>query len=577
MSDHFEAVVVGSGFGGSVMTCRLAEAGLRVCLLERGRSYPANSFPRAPYKMSKNFWDPSEGLYGMFNIWSFQGAGSVVASGLGGGSLIYANVLIRKDEKWFVREDTCGPGYECWPVTRKDLEPHYDQVERMMNAQPYPLAETPYNKTWKTLAMREMAKGLSLEWLLPNLAVSFRPKPYDPQNPNDPGNQAALGEPILEPPGRGNLHGCPRQTCRLCGECDIGCNFGSKNTLDYNYLSEAQRLGAEIRTWCEVRSFDRRDQGGYVVRYVVHEPEHDEKQDTRQLRVQQITCDRLILAAGTFGSTYLLLKNRSGFPKISHRLGSQFSTNGDLLAFYLKSQEYKDKKMVPRILDPSYGPVITSAIRVGDALDGAGVQGRGFYIEDGGYPEFLNWVIESLASVPGAVERTLHLIKRFLRGHLGWDADTDLGSEISKFLGDFSLSKSSFPVLVMGRDTPSGRMYLQGKYLDCDWNIEASRPYYERMRHILHRLAESLQAEFMENLNYILFQQIITAHPLGGCPMGGHKEEGVVDAYGEVFDYPGLYIADGSVMPGPVGPNPSLTIAALANRFADNIIAQKRG
>src|SRR5262249_3448774 len=104
--EHFNAVIVGSGFGGAVMAFRLADAGLRVCLLERGQRYPPGSFARSPFWMKRNLWDPSEELYGLFNIWSFSGLGSIVSSGLGGGSLIYANVLLRKDERWFIREDS---------------------------------------------------------------------------------------------------------------------------------------------------------------------------------------------------------------------------------------------------------------------------------------------------------------------------------------------------------------------------------------------------------------------------------------------------------------------------------------
>src|SRR5918995_2333131 len=118
---RFDAIIVGSGFGGSVTAYRLAEAGLRVCVLERGKPYPPNSFPRSPYRMQRNFWDPSEGLYGMYNLWSFEGIEALVGSGLGGGSLIYANVLIRKDERWFVTEDLLNGGYEDWPVTREEL------------------------------------------------------------------------------------------------------------------------------------------------------------------------------------------------------------------------------------------------------------------------------------------------------------------------------------------------------------------------------------------------------------------------------------------------------------------------
>ena len=125
--EHADAVVIGSGFGGSVAAYRLAEAGRTVVLLERGKPYPPGSFARTPAAMGRNFWDPSEGLQGLFDVWTFRGLEGVVSSGLGGGSLIYANVLLRKDEKWFVHESPVpGGGYESWPLNRADLDPHYD-------------------------------------------------------------------------------------------------------------------------------------------------------------------------------------------------------------------------------------------------------------------------------------------------------------------------------------------------------------------------------------------------------------------------------------------------------------------
>src|ERR671919_2543583 len=130
---HFDALIVGSGFGGSVMAYRLAEAGLDVCLLERGRPYPPGSFADTPNEMARNFWDPSEGYYGLYDLWSFRGIEALVSSGLGGGSLIYANVLLRKDPEWFVNE-----AGEDWPVTRAELDPHYDRVEKILAPTPYP-------------------------------------------------------------------------------------------------------------------------------------------------------------------------------------------------------------------------------------------------------------------------------------------------------------------------------------------------------------------------------------------------------------------------------------------------------
>ncbi len=117
-AEHVDSVVVGSGFGGSVSAYRLASGGQRVVLLERGRPYPPGSFPRSPAEVGRNFWDPSEGLHGLYDFWSFHRIHALVASGLGGGSLIYANVLLRKDEEWFVKEDLARGGYEHWPLTR---------------------------------------------------------------------------------------------------------------------------------------------------------------------------------------------------------------------------------------------------------------------------------------------------------------------------------------------------------------------------------------------------------------------------------------------------------------------------
>src|SRR5919108_2299248 len=171
-SAHLEAFVVGSGFGGSVMTQRLAEAGMSVCLLERGRAYPPGSFPRSPWEIARNFWDPSEGLHGLFDVWSFRGLGGIVASGLGGGSLVYSNVVLRKDRSTFVQEDLERGGYEYWPLEFADLEPHYERHEQMLAATPYPFERAPYDRTYKTKAMQDAAQKLGLEWFLPKLAVS---------------------------------------------------------------------------------------------------------------------------------------------------------------------------------------------------------------------------------------------------------------------------------------------------------------------------------------------------------------------------------------------------------------------
>lgn len=558
MPEHFDALIVGSGFGGSVMAFRLAQAGLRVCLLERGKKYPPGSFPRTPHEMKENFWDPSAGLHGMFNLWSFPGAGALVSAGLGGGSLIYANVLARKDGHWFNDTDPETGESRPWPVTRADLDPHYSVVERMLNIQQYPLDFPPYNQTHKTLALREAARINNMDWRLMNLAVSFRQRPVaDPDNPDNAANPPRFHAPIEEPAP--NLHGMARSTCRLCGECDIGCNDGAKNTLDFNYLSEAKRLGADLRHLSEVRRFRKQSDGKFNIEYVRHKPGGNSSSATPG----EATADRLILAAGTFGSTYLLLANRGSFPGISRALGTRYSGNGDLLSFILRSD---------RDINPNFGPVITSAIRVED--DGAA---GGFYVEEGGYPAFLSWLVDTAADLPSFPLRAARFGKNAFMRLIGRDPDTDLGHEISELIGPAALSRHSLPLLSMGRDTPSGKMWLDGKSLQCDWSVDQSREYYARVQATGKKIAEALNADYDDNPAFRYFEQVLTAHPLGGCPMGRNPGEGVVDSYGAVFGVPGLYVTDGSILPGPVGPNPALTIAALADRAAERIAAYRPG
>jgi cholesterol oxidase len=554
--ERFDAVIVGSGFGGAVTAYRLAEAGRRVCILERGRAYPPGSFPRDPAGLSRNVWDPTSGLYGMFDLWSFRGLEGLVSSGLGGGSLIYANVLIRKPERWFVREDGSDGSYEYWPVTRAQLDPHYDAVEEMLGAQTYPFDAEPYRATAKTRAMQEAAGRLGLEWELPKLAVTFA----------NPGRKPVPGQ-VIEGGSR-NLHGADRTTCRLCGECDIGCNYGAKNTLDYTYLSAAQEQGADIRTLAEVRRLDPAPGGGYLVTYATHDPANPRPRS--ELPTTTLLADRVVLAAGTFGSPYLLLRNRAAFPALSRALGTRFCGNGDLLTFITHASTRVDGKAVPRSLSASFGPVITSAIRLPDAVEGNGAAGRGSYVEDGGNPAFLGWLLEA-ASTPSATARAARFAGSRIWAHLMRNPRSRYSAAIADLLGGGTSSSTFLPVLAMGRDVPDGTMSLRGRDLEVSWSTRTSDAYFDRVEATVAGIARELGGTYLDPLLW-LFKRVVTVHPLGGCPMGRHEGEGVVDDRGEVFGHPGLYVADGSVMPGPVGPNPSLTIAAFADRVASGII-----
>ena len=553
-SDHYDAIVVGSGFGGSVTAYRLADAGKRVLVLERGRPYPPGSFTRSPYRARESFWDPSHGLVGMYHYWSFRGIDSLVSAGLGGGSLIYANVFIRKDESWFVHEDLNDGGYEYWPVNRADLDPHYDNVEKVIPLQRFPIDHEPYASTPKTLAFKEAAETVGIEHYHPKLAITFG---------ND-GRPPVPGEKIEEP--RRNLHDRDRTTCQMCGECDVGCNYGAKNTLDYTYLSRAKEAGAEIRTLCDVKSFEPREGGGYSLLY------NDLNDDPSRPLPIRITCDHLVLSAGTLGTTELLLRNRAAFPRISRKLGTRFSGNGDLLTLILNTTKMVNGVKTPRIVDSGYGPVITTTARMPGAEDGG--TGRGFYLQDAGYPQHLAWVLHVI-SAPQQIWRWrkagMFLVKNWMQG----TPDTDVTEQIADLMLPGALSSGGLPLLGMGRDVPDGKLFLRNGRLDTTWTRKASDPYFERLRTTSRSFAEALGGRFADNPLWFL-RRVITVHPLGGAPMGRDSNEGVVDAWGNVFGYPGLHIADGSVMPGPTGPNPSFTIAALADRFADQIIEPDR-
>ncbi|MDR6437235.1 cholesterol oxidase [Paenarthrobacter nicotinovorans] len=557
--EKVDAVVVGSGFGGSVAALRLAEAGQSVVLMERGKPYPPGSFARSPSEMGRNFWDPDRGLYGLFDAWTFRGTEGLVSSGLGGGSLIYANVLLRKDEKWFVNESPIpGGGYENWPFTRADLDPHYDAAEAMLQPVPYP-----YMDTAKTLAMEKSAANLGLSITRPPIAVTFSAAPG-----TEPRTNHAL--PL---PGYGSIHGpaTVRTTCTLSGECDIGCNAGAKNTLDHNYISAAAFKGADVRTFHDVRGIRPLNPGspggGYEVRYVVHHPDHHGELLTERI----IHCRRLMLGAGTFGTNFLLLRNRGSLPALSDALGTRFSGNGDLLTFIMgaKTPPANGSRPGVRNLAGSRGPVITTAIRVPDSHDDDG-DGRGYYVEDAGYPAFMNWLIET-AQLGTTIKRTAKVAGQLFKDRLFDAGRSNVSADLAAAVGDGRLSSSSVPMLGMGRDVPDGVMTLRDGRLAIAWTMATSKEYFGRVRETMESISKDLDGDFIDNPLWWA-KRVITVHPIGGAPSGRHPGEAVCDSYGEVFGYPGLFVVDGAAMPGPVGANPSLTIAAFAERTCAHII-----
>jgi cholesterol oxidase len=545
-SEDFDVVVIGSGFGGSVMSCRLSERGHRVCLLERGKAYGMNEFPRGVKDIRERlFWDPSKGRRGYVEIRDHPESDvtSVSASGLGGGSLIYANVLMRMPAEHFLG----------WPggITRETLDPFYDRALEMLEASPYPFESDPYYAdTPKTAAFKAAAASLSQpedatappEFLYPNLAVRFKG--------DFPGHQTL------------NRQGVLQSRCTKCGECDLGCNIHAKNTLDLNYLARArctEDTPAEIRTEAEVLRVSPRPGGGYEVVY--SKPGQPGERQT-------VTAARVVLSAGSLGSTGLLLRMKKAghLPSLSPALGQKWCGNGDLEGTVL---------FADRDLDPTNGPVITAAVRYQYTPYSDGFP-HGAVIQDAGFPAFLAWYLTGRLPSARRWMRTLQFTVRASRRGLmdllriGDRRRTlNIGTEIGELIDRDDYVRRTMVMLGMGRDRSDGRVELNkdGEPV-IKWRIRNSRRHYVRVRRVMREFASALGGRFVENpLSRI--NKIVAVHPLGGCAMADSATEGVVAPSGEVYGHPGLYVVDASILPTSVGSNPSLTITALAEYLAE--------
>lgn len=561
MIEHFDAIVIGSGFGGSVMARNLAKENMKVCVLERGNLHPPGKFARTPNEIAKAFWDPSKGLYGMYSLWSFRHFDALISSGVGGGSLIYANVLERKPPEWFTYQDDKGVKKD-WPVSYQTLEEHYAAVEEVLCPVEYPTECEPYKSTPKMLALKKAATDSSLKFEKLKLAITFGNDELKPV----PGEELTGEKNTADK----NLHGVKRYACRLCGECYQGCNYGSKNTLDLNYLFEAKLLyHAEIRHLCEVTSFKPMTDGKYSVSYrnmVENQKIGKTSKNTNEI---ELTCTYLILAAGSIGSTYLLLKNEKSFPNISKKLGQQFSGNGDLLTVGIHC---KDENGTPKNIDPSFGPVITCGASSGKAghEDATKPEAR-FYIEDWSYTNTLIWLFDSM-NLPAQILRWLKLGIAYLKTGFGLRRNKNLSADASAVFSTTDGSSNTFCMAGMGMDNADGKMFIdRASYLQIYFSRKTSKNYFNNVMKKMELVRKSVGAARLKKKPSWYLGKTITVHPLGGCPMGATADEGVVDSSGEVHGYKNFFIADGSVLPAAVGPNPSLTIAAVASLFSKTI------
>jgi cholesterol oxidase len=519
VTDGYDAIVVGSGFGGGVSACRLAETGRRVCVLERGRRFAADDFISDPDDAPRLLWHRLINPGGIFDLRLFKDIVVLTAAGVGGGSLVYANVQLRAHPEAFDNR---------WPagLDRAALDPYYDRVESVLEPR-----TTPTQPALDKIRAFDAMAGAGGEQAgrLP-LAVHF-------------------GADRVNPFG-----GVPQQGCTNLARCNIGCPRLAKNTIDLTYLARAEREGAHVRPHREATRLTPPDSRGRSWRV-----------SYRGLAGEdggEVEAPVVVLCAGTLGSTRLLLRNGRRLPLLSPALGSRFSGNGDALGavFAPRAEGARDAHI-------DYGPVMTSLIDYWAR--------HRFMLADGGLPPGFTGLLKVLRDEAALVGWRKQLLLRLqhIATWLGL-ADRAVAPPTVKVALDSPI-EDSVVFLMLGKDAADGRMRLTPilRCLDIEWSRTNSDALITAMEDTTKALGGAIEGESFFSLDHGPLGKDITVHPLGGCPMADDPAAGVVDAYGRVYGYPGLHVSDGSIVPGALGVNPSETIAALAERNVEALLA----
>ncbi len=534
---EYDVVVVGSGYGGSITAARLAAAThagrkLSVCILERGRErWPGNrSFPDTPDEVASEFrsdLNPD----GMYELLMYPGISVLKGCGLGGTSLINANVAAVPDAEVFEQPE--------WPkaLTLDHLRPYYDRARTIIGARPDPRAW----KYPKVHALDKRARELGMRAVPLDLAINF------------------TGTGI-------NEFGMPQAPCRGCGDCDTGCNKLAKRALYMNYLPMARNNGAQIFTQSNVDWVARLPGGGWRVYGRNREESAMGERFTLDAR-------SVILAAGSIHSTELLLRSQAHGLSVSPAVGTRFSGNGDFFGIAYNGDSrtlisgignnFNDEtaKNLP-------GPAIVSGIH----YNGVRAVADRFQVED--------------LTIPSAfVEACRRVFPTLPRQ----SANGDSPEQRTRIQRDQNLATKddldgafnhSMMYMVMSADDASGRMVLDSAdRVRVEWADAGRQRVFAQLDEELRRHAQALGASHIANPMWSMLNlgQLTTSHPLGGCPVGEDYEQGAVDEFGRVFRgdggvHDGLFVADGAIVPRPLGVNPFLTISALAERIAERMV-----
>lgn len=549
MRDSYDIVVIGSGYGGGISASRLARAGQSVCLLERGREILVGNYPDVPTEAlaQMQFHTPDEHIgsrLGLYDIHVNEQQNVVVGCGLGGTSLINANVALEATPEVFDEP--------CWPIeirADKDrLQEGYARAREMLKPESYPDS---YPSLPKLEAHEKSAKALQQQFYRPPINVTFR-----------------------DPEGGINHVGVEQKACTNCGDCVSGCNYGAKNTTLMNYLPDAWNHGAEIFCQAEVRYLEKTRDGWFV-----HFQYLDVGRERFDAPTLSVKAKIVVLSAGTLGSNEIMLRSKQQGLAVSEHLGKDFSGNGDILGFgydcgqTINGIGFGHHK--PGVLEP-VGPCITSII---DMRHGDDWRKR-MVIEEGSIPGAMGpFLASSFALAAGMIgQNTEHGIIDQLKAK---ERTTE-----SFLLGPYKGAVNNTQTyLIMSHDDGKGQAELNEKgHMIIRWPNVGEQENFILGNENLAKATAALGGEYVENPIWtpLLKHSLISVHPLGGCNMGADASQGVVNHKGQVFTGAGtevhdnLYISDGSVVPTSLAVNPLLTISAITERCC-RLMAEEHG
>ncbi|RII21029.1 Cholesterol oxidase [Streptomyces sp. YIM 130001] len=527
----YDVIVIGSGFGGSVSALRLTEKGYRVGVLEAGRRFSRESLPRNSWDLKNYLWAPALGLFGIQRIHLLGNVMVLAGAGVGGGSLNYANTLYVPPEPFF--NDPQWKDITDW---HDELGPYYEQAKRMLGVRLNPTV-TPSDVHLKSAAQ---AMGVGDSFHLAPVGVFFGD------------GRDATGDTTAEPgkevadPYFGGA-GPARRACTECGECMTGCRHGAKNTLNENYLYLAEKAGAVVHPLTSVVTVTDDSRGGYAVGTLPTDKKR--KGQGRTFRAR-----RVVLAAGTYGTQTLLhrMKDAGLLPHLSERLGDLTRTNSEALVGAQTTDRRYRKRHGTAKADFTKGVAITSSVHP-DADT---------HIEPVRYGKGSNAMGGlTILQVPFSTHRVAAWLANCARHPLmtarslsnrRWSERTIIGLVMQSL--DNSLTTHRKPK-GLGKGLLTAR---QGHGAPNPNQIEAAT-------RAASLIAEEINGFPGSNVGELMGTPL-TAHFLGGCPIGDSERTGVIDAYHRLYGHPGISVVDGAAVTANLGVNPSLTITAQAER-----------